>query len=152
MKNLNLENLKEGDEVVVIFVNPRRNRDGAKYHGPYKVILDMGGNFRLDSGARERIPKDGKGYYAMHSRETPHFYYSANPKHLAAARKERNKSLAKEKKKRDLLSQKRAAFSPLLEEYTDKEECYSFEYLSTDSLERLTLKQIETLKKWLAPK
>lgn len=151
MNDLNLENLKVGDEVTAIFVNPRSTRDGRKYSGPKKIIWDEKAQaFRTVSKVGELIPKDGKGYFFMSKRITPDYYFSANPKHLAAARKARDKSLAKEKKKNDLLAKKRAALSPLLEEYTDSEEGYSFEYLGAESLEKLSISQIETLKKWLA--
>jgi hypothetical protein len=149
MNDLNLENLKAGDEVAVIFVNPRGTRDGIKYSGPKKVVLDEKGQFRTISQIGEIVPKDGKSYFFMSKRITPDYYFSANPKHLAAARKERDKRLAREQKKNDLLAKKRAALSPLLEEYTDREEGYSFEYLSAESLEKLSISQIETLKKWL---
>ena len=52
--------------------------------------------WRTASGMR--IPSDGRGFYAMHSRETPNFYYSANPEHI----KERNKRVEESKKKRML--------------------------------------------------
>ena len=153
MNNLNLENLKAGDEVTVIFVNPSHNRDGRKYSGPKKVVWDEKSQcLRTISMTGDKIPLDGKGYFFMSKRVNPDYYFSANPEHLKAAKRANSRIKAKEKKKNDLLSEKRSALSPLLSSYDGDEENYSFEYLSTDSLERLTIKQIETLKNWLAAK
>jgi len=43
------------------------------------------------------IPSDGRGFYAMRSRKTPHFYYSANPVHIKERQKRAEAELAKRK-------------------------------------------------------
>lgn len=96
-KTLNLGNLKEGDNVAIVFVNPSHNRDNAKYCGPKKLVLDEKGNLRTISPIGEIVPQDGKGYFFMSKRIKPDYYFSANPKHLAAALKEKNKRIAAKK-------------------------------------------------------
>ena len=148
--NLFLENLKAGDEVVVVFVNPSHTRDGLKYSGPKKLVLDeKRGVLRTGSFTGEIVPKDGKGYFFMSKRINPDYYFSANPKHLAAARKANQKRQAAQNKKDQILAEKRELINPLLETYRDREECYSFEYIPPETLERLTVKQLKTFVSWL---
>jgi hypothetical protein len=147
--NLNLENLKAGDNVAIVFVDPSRNRDNAKYCGPKKVVSDEKGNLRTISLAGEIVPKDGKGYYFMSKRLKPDYFFSANPVHIRAALKERNKRIAAQKKKEQISAEKSAIFSPLLEIYRDNEENNEFCYLEPSLLQRLTIKQLKTLATWI---
>lgn len=88
-KELHLDNIQSGMEIVTII--PQSN--GFKY-GTIKVVGDYSDNHekwgvRFPNETRDSglLPNDGEGYYAMHSREVPHFFYSANPKHIKAAKK-----------------------------------------------------------------
>lgn len=149
--NLNLENVKIGDEITII--TPENG--GFKYNGILTVSewSEAHKAYRLKSKTNEKysgiLPADGKGYYAMHSKKTPHFYYSANPEHIAATKKAIQKERAKREKREKLLAAKNELLSPMLESYRDSEENYTFEFLSVESLQKLSLGQIETLKKWL---
>lgn len=151
-ETLHLSNIKQGDEIVTI--TPKNGK--LKYSGILRVS-EWSENHKAFRLVSERVgskfvgilPPDGKGYYVMHSREIPHFYYSANPAHISAAKKIHARNKAKREKQQKLLNDKRLAFAPLLESYRDQEECYTFEYLSAESLEKLTLAQIETLKGWI---
>lgn len=149
MKNLNLENLKVGDEVVSIFVDKSRNRDGRKYGRVAKILGWSAERNKWQASGMLYIPLDGKGYYAMHSKETPHFYFSANPVHIKAAKKEQSRLDAKIQKQEKLLRAKKELLAPILSDYQDSEESYGFDYLSEDALERLTIRQIKTLVGWL---
>ncbi len=150
MNDINLENLKAGDEVAVIFANPRATRDGVKYAGPKKVIWDeKSQSLRTISETGDKIPKDGKGYFFMSKRITPDYYFSANPEHLKAAKKATAKRTLARKKKEDEFSKKNELLSPMLDSYRDSEENHTFEFLSVESLQKLSIEQIETLKKWL---
>ncbi len=149
MNNLNLENLKAGDEIVAIFVNPSHTREGKKYG---KVCTILGKDPIREEWLTHGLAKislDGKGFFAMSRRIKPDFYWSANPVHIKAAKKQEEKASKIREKKEKLLAEKRELLSPLLESYRDNEECFSFEYLSTESLEKLSISQIKTLKKWL---
>lgn len=151
MNNLNLENVKTGDEITTI----RQENGKTVYHGLWTVgeWSENHKAFRLFASRNNKItgilPPDGKGYHAMHPRKTPHFYYSANPAHIKKVKESIKKAEKTHEKKKKLLAEKRELFSPLLESYRDNEECFTFEYLSTESLERLSVSQIKTLKKWL---
>lgn len=147
--NLNLENLKAGDEVVVIFVNPSHTRDGQKYADPEKVVSDEKGNLRTVTQTGDIIPKDGKGYFFMSKRVKPDYYFSANPVHIKAAKKQNEKAAKIRENKEKLLAEKRKLISPLLETYWDQEECFDLEYLPPETLERLTVKQLKTFVSWL---
>lgn len=149
MNNLNLDNLKAGDNVAIVFVNPSHNRDNAKYCGPKKVVSDEKGNLRTISLTGEIVPKDGKGYFFMSKRIKPDYFFSANPVHIKAAKKQQSRISAKIQKTEKLLAEKRELFSSLLESYRDNEECFTFEYLPTESLEKLTIAQLKKLKSWL---
>jgi len=147
--NLNLENLKDGDEVVVIFLNPKRTRDGLKYSGPKKAVLDEKGNLRTMTKTGDIIPKDGKGYFFMSERISPDYYFSANPAHIKAAKRQNKRAANIREKKESLLAEKRKIICNFCESYRDNEECYSFEYVPPETLERLTVEQLETLASWL---
>lgn len=149
MKNLQLENLKIGDEVVTFSAKNHeygcilKIKEWSEGHNGFVLVSQLGKTHGI-------LPKDGKGYYAMHhSREKPHFYYSANPKHLKAAKKKHERAKILREKKEAILEQKRKLISPILESYTDSEEGYRFDFLSTDDLLRLSTKQIEMLVSWL---
>jgi hypothetical protein len=146
-KTLNLDNLKAGDEVVVIKPN-------GSISGSIRVLewSESHQGFRMNGKDGKTIgilPKDGKGFYAMHSRETPHFYYSANPIHIKKAKKAIHQAAKLKETKEKLLAEKRELISPLLETYRDSEECYDLEYLPPETLERLTVKQLKTFVSWL---
>lgn len=149
--NLNLENVKIGDEITTI-----RQENGKTVFQGLWIVGEWNENhkaFRLYAKQNNKVtsilPPDGKGYYAMHPKTIPHFFYSANPAHIKAIKKKLARISAQNDKKNKLLAEKRELFSPLLEDYHDSEECYTFEYLSTESLEKLTIAQIKKLKSWI---
>lgn len=149
--NLNLENLKIGDEITTV----KNNNGKLEYAGIFiiKEWSEKHKGFILKNRLQKTLgvlPSDGKGYYFMSKRIAPDYYYSANPIHIKAAKKRIEKSLKAENLKQKLLNAKKELYSSLLESYRDNEECYSFEYLSTDSLERLTIPQLKKLKGWLS--
>ena len=145
--NLNLENLKSGDEVVVIKPDETisgsiRVLEWSEHHKAFRMNGKDGKTIGI-------LPKDGKGFYAMHPRETPRFYYSANAVHIEKAKKIIQKAAKEKAIKEKLLAEKRELFSSLLESYRDNEECFTFEYFPTESLEKLTIAQLKKLKSWL---
>jgi hypothetical protein len=106
MDNLNLDNLKIGDEVVAVFVNSRG--DIRKYGGICIVTRfeekSQRWRYAYKSNPSKEIgliPICGGGKYFMSKSEKPDFYYSANPKHLKAAKRSSEKAfrLAEEKRK-----------------------------------------------------
>ena len=149
--NLNLKNVKIGDEITVI--TPENS--GFKYNG-IQIVSEWSEThkaYRLKSSRNGKdsgiLPSDGKGYYFMSKRKNPNFYYSANPEHISAAKKAIQKEKTKREEREKLLATKNKSLSPILESYQDSEENYTFEFLSVESLQKLSLGQIETLKKWL---
>lgn len=150
MNNLNLENIKIGDEITTI-----RNENGKTLYQGLWIVSEWSekhGGFRLIAKRNDKLvgilPKDGKGYYAMHSREKPHFYYSANPAHIKKAKESIKRAEKAREKKEKLRADKLAIIHCFSEEYHDKEEG-SFPMVSIDTLERLSFAQLKKLKSWL---
>ncbi len=85
----------------------------------------------------------------MRKRINPDFYWSTNPTHIKAAKKQQERAAKTEQRKQKLLAEKRKLISPLLETYRDNEECYNLEYIPPETLERLTVKQLKTFVSWL---
>jgi len=123
-EELHLDNIQSGMEIVTI--TPKK--DGFKY-GMIKVIGDYSENhkkwrLRFPNESRDAglLPNDGAGYGWGQKRDTPpSFFYSANPKHIKAAkaahenaRKEREKQEAKDKARFEEFHGK---FEALMEEY-----------------------------------
>lgn len=121
MENLNLENVKPGDEIAIL--NPKGKgflyalAKVGEYSEPHKA-------FRLCSfngKPREILPNDGKGYYAMHPKTVPHYYYSANPLHIKNAKIQIENARIKreqiEKENKEKLEEFRGKLETLLKEY-----------------------------------
>ena len=96
--DLNLDNLKAGDEITSVKVE----KDGSLSYGAVRIILELSGcgdrwrytnriNLNKVAGS---FPLNGVGYYAMSKRITPHFFYSANPKHIEESKKNRARVIA----------------------------------------------------------
>lgn len=107
-------------------------KDG-KPVGVYNVgeFSTLHNKYRLlrDGKAIGLIPSDGNGYYAMHSKDTgPHFYYSANPEHIAMAEKAittaRKAHEAKEKQTKKNLKELKVELKALLNKYNASIEVY----------------------------
>jgi len=159
--DLHLEKFKVGAQITVVYVDKNSNRDGSKYGG-VKTITgwnEKRGMWEVSRQASDAIfgglktvidyiPTDGKGYYAMCSRETPHFFYSANPAHIKAARNAQNKAKAKRDKAAQILAAKRAIIGAFSESYRDAEE-NTIEIVSTETMEKLTVSQLKKIKNWL---
>lgn len=85
MLDLQLDKITEG--VLICTIKPDGSTGSlfkvgafSELHGKYRLVsVSTGKHIGL-------IPTDGVGYYAMHSRDTPHFFYSANPEHIEKAR------------------------------------------------------------------
>ena len=86
MFDLQLDKIAEG--VLICTIKP----DGS-IGSLFKVgaFSELHGNYRLVSASTGKhiglIPSDGIGYYTTHSRDKPHFFYSANPDHVSKAQK-----------------------------------------------------------------
>jgi hypothetical protein len=116
-EELHLDNIQTGTEIVTITPNGK----GFKY-GMIKVVGDYSENhkkwrlrFPNETRGSGLLPNDGKGYYAMHSREVPHFYYSANPKHIQAAKKEHERARIKREREEQETKEKLAEFKQKLD-------------------------------------
>jgi hypothetical protein len=120
---LQLENIQKGTEVTYVLPTDK----GVKYSGVFVVrefsTLHNKWRYGRSGACRDMglIPADGKGYYAMHSRATPHFYFSANPKHVAAAKEAQQKAQKlrddQEKKDKRNLKELQSKLDALLSEY-----------------------------------
>jgi hypothetical protein len=149
--NLNLENLKKGDEVTTLRVeNGKTEFRGILIVGEWS---EQHGRFLLMSPRTGKVactlPVDGVGYDFMSRRENPDFFYSANPAHIRKAKTKIARAQKIREKKENLLAAKRKIICNFCESYRDNEECYSFEYVPPETLERLTVEQLETLASWL---
>jgi hypothetical protein len=89
--DLNLDGFKVGAQLAVVKI-----KGGIlEYCGLRKIYLwdKLMGFWRTEGNMK--IPVDGKGYYAMSpNKNKPHFYYSANPEHILAAKDSATKAKA----------------------------------------------------------
>jgi len=159
--NLNLQNIKPGDEIVTI-----RLKDDVLTYSAIYVVTEWDERFKRwrynhsnpSSKYHGAFPPTGEGYDFMSKRKTPDFYYSANPKHIKAAKKSHEKARKeriKAEKEKDRRMKLAMPIGELLEvDYYDSEECYntgpnSIIEISETLISRLTDEQIITLKGWL---
>ncbi len=97
----------------------------------------------------------GAASYAMHRQDTAHFYYSANPVHVAEAVEKARAEKVTRDAAQMAMDARRAAAADVGELLGDGErhDSYGEPYgctEATDALaERLTVEQIETLKSWM---
>ena len=159
-EELNLENLKIGDEITTITPLGKNFRYGWVYVITEWSDAHKGWRFKLAARSTSKnigvLPLTGHGYYFMSKRNTPDYYYSANPKHIKRAKakakqaKIDNDKAAAEQKRRMELALPIGDY--LKTEYYDSEECYHLDTTS-DIAEALVSKlsddQIITLKGWL---
>lgn len=123
MQNLQIENIKPGDKICSIM------KDGSP-SGIYNVgeFSPLHNKYRLIRDGKQLglIPADGKGYYAMHNKDTgPHFYYSANPEHIAMVEDALSKAKkAREEKEKESLKELKKEFNALLKKYNACIEVY----------------------------
>jgi hypothetical protein len=158
-EKLNLENLKIGDEITTI--TPYKN--GFKYGWVYVTTewCDRHKRWRYSYQNNSKkcagwFPLTGHGYYFMSKRNTPDFYYSANPKHIEKAKAFDKKSRINAEKAATEQNRKMELAIPigdlLKTEYYDSEECYHLDTtidITEELVKRLTDDQIITLKGWL---
>lgn len=151
---LNLENLKIGDEIVII--TPKGNKLEYGWIHTVRGVDPVSKRWRFGVGSAGTIPPDGKGYNAMHSREIPHFYYSANPIHIQKAKEFHEKARIKREKEETEKARRMSLALPigdlLKTEYYDSEECYQLDStvdIAEILVSKLTDEQIMTLKGWL---
>lgn len=106
MQNLNLDNLKAGDEVVAVFVN---SRGDIKKYGGVCIVIEFDEKLQRWCYAHKTsptktigtFPRDGGCRYFMSKNERSDFYYSANPIHIKRAGRDTERAfrLAEEKRK-----------------------------------------------------
>lgn len=120
MFDLQLDRIKTGAQICTIF--PDGMIGGLYIVGEYSVNH---GKYRYNRIGEDRniglLPLDGCGYYAMQSRDKPHFYFSANPEHVQATQSKmiEAESKAKEKLQSDKvkLDELQKKIKGLLKEY-----------------------------------
>lgn len=120
MFELNLDGIKTGDKVAVIRPDGTTGSvitlgEFSENHGKFRLLNKEGRAIGL-------LPADGFGFYAMHSKTNgPHFYYSANPEHIALAEKtidRRNMAaIVKAESERKKLKELSDKIAKLLQEY-----------------------------------
>lgn len=98
MLDLQLENIKTGAIICIIkpdgtTSNVYRVGEYSKQHDKYRYESIITGK---DVGL---IPTDGIGYYAMQAKDKPHFFFSANPDHIAKAYRTIEEQTKKQKEK-----------------------------------------------------
>lgn len=104
MKNLHLENLKVGDEVVSIRYNGKK----CKY-GPIFIVKEFDERFnRWRYSSRKdpdkyiaTFPPHGGCKDFMSKNPNPDYYFSANPKHIKAAEKQHMKARIEREKRNE---------------------------------------------------
>ena len=86
MFDLQLDKITEGALICTIMVDGSAGKlfkvgEFSGLHGKYRLVsASTGKHIGL-------IPIDGLGYYAMHPRDNPRFFYSANPEHVSKVQK-----------------------------------------------------------------
>ena len=159
---LNLDNIKIGDEIVTIIP-----KNGKLEYGSVRIVTEWDDRFKRWRLAMphnlqkncDAFPANGHGKYFMSKNPDADFYYSANPMHIKAARAAHKKAKVKAEKEAAEQARRFALTLPIGEllgsEYYDSEECYTFDTTNeiTEMLMvRLTDDQITTLKGWLGVK
>ena len=147
--DLNLEGVKTGDRLVV--VNPIEIAGSGLYVVGDKRVTD-GRFYVMGSGGRVSgtLRPDGAIMRAMSRSTEPIAYYSANPEHIAASDRLREQVA----RRRAADEKRRKETDAILEEFTetwsdsDEGETPPFIYLR-DLTEKLTIRQLKTLAKWL---
>lgn len=122
MKNLCLENLKVGDEVVSI-----HKKNGKIIYGEIRFILNFSENHNRYRYARivggstcGSFPLDGGCRNFMSKNPNPDFYMSANPKHIAAAKKQHERARVKAQRENEKTKAKLEKFKQELEKLKEK--------------------------------
>ena len=157
MENLNLSDLKVGDEITTIHV-----KGGRIEYGPIRTIKAWDERFkrwRLTAVDPAKIgtflPPDGCGFYFMQKKETPPgFYYSANPEHLKKAKASARK--AELKRRRDAEEKMRrinlaAPIGEILKTTYSDDGLWqdTSDYVTETLIGYLTDEQILTLRSWM---
>ena len=129
-EELHLDNIQTGMEITTIAPS-----HGKIKYGRIRVVGDYSEQhkrWRLCPPDGGLLPNDGAGYMFMRKRDTPpSFYYSANPKHIKAAKAAREKARKKvEKEERETKGR--------LEEFKQKLDNLLNEYDASIDAEQLT--------------
>ena len=156
---LNLTDLKVGDEIVTIRPKGKRFTYGGvriltefderlkrwRYAVPTKMEKNVGA-----------IPPNGFGKNFMSKNPNPDFFYSANPIHIKAAKRQAERIRIQREKDEAEQARRMALALPigdlLKTEYYDSEECYRLDTttdIAEELVKRLTDEQIMTLRGWL---
>lgn len=120
MLDLRLDKIAEG--ALICTIKPDGSTGNLFKVGAFS---EQHGKYRLVSASTGKhiglIPADGLGYYAMHSRDKPHFFYSANPEHVSKAQKAikiaQKKQQEKEQADKAKLRELQGKINALLKEY-----------------------------------
>lgn len=162
LADLHLENVKTGDEIVTL---SREEKTGALSVGSrvFRVCRASSNEdwrvfARNDEGQSRGswLVKNGGGCpYAMHPQNIMRFYYSANPEHVAQARRNAREIKAAEEARKAAFEAQMTLARPLGDELGDgwdREECYRRETAAQTLAEKLTPEQMRTLAGWLGVK
>lgn len=158
IQELNLDNLKVGDEVTTLGF-----KGEPKKYGSIRIVTGWDEKVKRWKLAKpenpeknvDSFPVDGKGYFFMQKRDTePGFYYSANPEHIKAAKAyHERKKIEREKREQEQKRRMNLALpiGDLLKgEWEDHNGYWDNSNEIAETLtNRLTDEQIITLKGWL---
>ncbi len=143
--------VKVGDRVAVLHVE--RGRLVVKGWRPVTEVTAYAVWMKRDKFLKAN---GGACSYAMHRQDTAHFYYSANPAHVAeAVEKAHAEKVTREAAQAAQAARVAAAadIGALLGDGERYTETYGEAYYSSEATnvlaERLTVEQIETLKSWM---
>lgn len=120
MFDLQLDKITEGALICTIKADGSTGKlfkvgEFSALHGKYRLIsASTGRHIGL-------IPVDGIGYYATHSKDKPHFFYSANTEHIDRAQKAieiaQKKQQEKDQYDKTRLNELQSKINSLLQEY-----------------------------------
>lgn len=147
-----LDALRPGDPLALIFADEPGGRIAARvvtvlYVDAERVQWKTGQFWRRNRGACS---------YAMHDRDTAHFYASANPEHIAEARRLEIRAAimrAEDEKRAAVKLRAAAEIGALLGDGERYTETYAEPYHCTDAADllakKLSVEQLTTLRGWL---
>ena len=158
LADLNLESVKVGDEIVTI----SRAENGGLSVTPHVFLVQAHEGWRVvarnEKGKTHGawLTKNGGGCpWAMHAQNVMRYYYSANPEHVAQARRNARAKKAAEEARKAAFEAQMALARPLGDELGDgwdSDEGYRRETAAQTLAEKLTPEQMRTLAGWLGVK
>lgn len=159
LADLHLENVKVGDEIVTI---KRAENGGGLSVGSRVFYVREIENWRVLLRGDEhkthgawQVKNGGGCPYAMHPQNVMRFYYSANPAHVAEARRKARAIKEAEEARKAAFDAQMTLARPLGDELGDgwdSDEGYRRETAAQTLAEKLTPDQMRTLAGWLGVK